>query len=123
MGNAGEEACRILDEAWLEYSVEYAEYPNPLVTEGEQVRSIMVEGKYFLDFDGNERLYQILLQEGGSRDQRFSVGMTREEVEEMTGPLEYTQEEGRVSWAAEPENGNYYGFFFLRRQSNQYTRM
>ncbi|HJC79843.1 MAG TPA: hypothetical protein H9930_01905 [Candidatus Mediterraneibacter excrementipullorum] len=72
----------------------------------------MVEGKYFLDFDGNERLYQILLQEGGSRDQRFSVGMTREEVEEMTGPLEYTQEEGRVSWAAEPENGNYYGFFF-----------
>jgi len=107
----GEEACRILDEAWLEYSVEYAEYPNPLVTEGEQVRSIMVEGKYFLDFDGNERLYQILLQEGGSRDQRFSVGMTREEVEEMTGPLEYTQEEGRGSWAAEPENGNYYGFF------------
>lgn len=111
-GMRGEEACRILDEAWLEYSVEYAEYPNPLVTEGEQVRSIMVEGKYFLDFDGNERLYQILLQEGGSRDQRFSVGMTREEVEEMTGPLEYTQEEGRVSWAAEPENGNYYGFFF-----------
>ena len=43
---------------------------------------------------------------------RLEWGMRGEEVEEMTGPLEYTQEEGRVSWAAEPENGNYYGFFF-----------
>lgn len=111
-GMRGEEVCRVLDEAWLQYSITYAEYPNPLVTDGEQVRSIMVEGKYFLYFDGDERLYQIHLQEGGSRDQRFSVGMTREEVEELTGPLVYTQEEGRLSWAEKPENGNYYGFFF-----------
>ena len=82
------------------------------MTDGEQVRSIMVEGKYFLHFDEDERLYQIHLQEGGSRDQRFSVGMTRQEVEELIGPLVYTQEEGRLSWAEKPENGNYYGFFF-----------
>ena len=112
-GMRGEEACRILDGEWLEYGVEYMEYPNPRITDGEQVRRIRVEGKYILEFDAKEELYQIYMQEGGSRDQKFSIGMTKEEVEELTGPLEYIQDGGEGIYLTEESvNGNYYGFYF-----------
>lgn len=69
---------------------------------------------YFMYFEGNAGFDHIYLQRGGSRDGRFELGMTMEEVAERTGcELEYVRNTDEDSFHAYVHDGDrYYNFIF-----------
>lgn len=73
--------------------------------------SIAVEDcRYYLYFDEGGHFDQIFLQEGGSRSQKFVMGMSMEEVRAYFDSG-LTYEDG-VYWSNEILDGSYFGFVF-----------
>jgi hypothetical protein len=74
------------------------------------------ENSYLLQFDENKCLYEIDLQVGGSRNGKFLLGMTLEEVQGLLDcelilePDVYA--ESQVYRTSEPIEGTYYSFVF-----------
>ena len=70
--------------------------------------------KYFLKFDQEEKLVEVYIQVGGSRNQLFSLGMSLEEVKEKSGKeLIFESDDGSgIYKCKEPIDKIYYGFVF-----------
>ncbi len=76
--------------------------------------SIGVEHDSYICYFDEGRLDHMLLQEGGSRNRKFEMGMTMEEVRAYFDS-EFIYEEddwNGVYWAGEMIDGTYYGFVF-----------
>lgn len=75
---------------------------------------VIEDSSYFMYFGEKGGLNKIYLQRGGSRDGRFALGMTMEEVAERAGcELEYVKNADEDSFHAGFYNGDrYYEFIF-----------
>ncbi|MDE7046111.1 MAG: hypothetical protein K2O97_14115, partial [Acetatifactor sp.] len=75
---------------------------------------VIQQSSYFMYFEDKGRFTDIYLQRGGSRDGRFALGMTMEEVAEGAGcELEYVKNTDEDSFHACLYNGDrYYEFIF-----------
>ena len=109
------EAEVILDQQNMDYFETL--FPGERIDDERVAQSISVNANsYLLYFDKNKGLYQIDLQEGGSRNGRFSLGMTLEEVQALLDckliyePDVYAQ--SQVYRTSEPIEGTYYTFVF-----------
>ncbi len=74
------------------------------------------DSRYLLFYDGGKKLDRIWLRDGGSRNLRFEMGMSWDEVEDVLGksPSEEVTKYGEytVYWAEEALERKYYGFVF-----------
>ena len=74
------------------------------------------DGRYGLFFDETQKLEQIWLREGGSRNLQFQVGMSIEEIQNLLGAdfvCEVTQyNEYTIYWSSVTFRDSYYGFVF-----------
>lgn len=109
------EAEVILDQQNMDYFETL--FPGERIDDERVAQSISVNANsYLLYFDKNKGLYQIDLQEGGSRNGRFSLGMTLEEVQALLDckliyePDVYAQ--SQVYRTSESIEGTYYTFVF-----------
>lgn len=102
-----EEVKNVLEQERLDWLTTFSE---------EEVWLKVEDNRYILYFDENNRLKEIVLQEGGSRDGRFSMGMSLEEVQEAAGcELVYDKNERKATyWAEEAIGDNCYGFIFYQ---------
>ena len=75
---------------------------------------VVEDSRYFLDFDEDGHLNRIRLQEGGSRDLQFEMGMTMEEVRSKINDDFIVQEydDSAVYWTRELVDDSYLGFGF-----------
>jgi hypothetical protein len=107
-----------VEEYLSQCNMEYFKTLYPVEGTNELVeRSINVnESSYLLQFDENKCLYEIDLQEGGSRNGKFLMGMTLEEVQGLLDcELIYQPDvyaESQVYRTSEPIEGTYYSFVF-----------
>ena len=104
-GMSMEETEKILTQGEIQYFRAAPENGNYIVVE---------DSRYFLYFDEDGHLNRILLQEGGSRDLQFEMGMPMEEIRSKIGDDFIVQEydDGAVYWTREPVGGSYLGFGF-----------
>ncbi|MCH5251288.1 MAG: hypothetical protein J1E98_15230, partial [Lachnospiraceae bacterium] len=75
---------------------------------------VVEDNRYFLDFDEDGHLNRIRLQEGGSRNLQFEMGMTMEEVRSKIDDDFIVEEydDSAVYWTREPIDDSYLGFSF-----------
>lgn len=105
------------EEYLTEQGIEYFEdtFAPVIGTEDEYTaKELVVENSaYCLKFDDDRNLCRIYLQMGGSRDGRFQIGMTYDEIEKNAG-VELIREKSEAQGSAyrieEPIDGIYYGF-------------
>ena len=104
-GMSMEEAEEILSQEGIQHFRTAPENGNYIVVE---------DSRYFLYFDEDGHLNRIFLQEGGSRDLQFEMGMTMEEVRSKIDDDFIVQEydDGAVYWTRESVDGSYLGFIF-----------
>lgn len=71
------------------------------------------ESRYILYFNEQMKLSKILLQDGGSRDNCFQMGMKMDEIEQrIEGGFSVNTGDDITYWCQQPVNNIYYGFIF-----------
>jgi hypothetical protein len=85
----------------------------------ERMITINEDDSYLLQFDENKCLYEIDLQEGGSRNGKFILGMTLEEVQSLLDcelilkpDVSDVYADSQIYRASEPIEDTYYSFVF-----------
>ena len=101
-------------------NVDYSEGMFSLIEDSEDeyiTKELTIEdGSYRLEFDKNRNLCRIYMLNDGSRDGSFLLGMSYEDVSDITG-VELVEEQDKsfdsiMYRTSEPFNGIYYGFVF-----------
>lgn len=101
-------------------NVDYSEGMFSLIEGSEDeyiTKELTIEdGSYRLEFDKNRNLCRIYMQNDGSRDGRFFLGMSYEEIADIIG-VELVEEQDKsfdrkICRTSEPLDGIYYGFVF-----------
>ncbi len=101
-------------------NVDYSEGMFSLIEGSEDeyiTKELTIEdGSYRLEFDKNRNLCRIYMLNDGSRDGSFLLGMSYEDVSDITG-VELVEEQDKsfdsiMYRTSEPFNGIYYGFVF-----------
>jgi hypothetical protein len=85
----------------------------------ERMITINEDDSYLLQFDENKCLYEIDLQAGGSRNGKFLLGMTLDEVQSLLDcelilepDVSDVYADSQVYRTSEPIEGTYYSFVF-----------